>query len=66
MRIVVADEISPDSCRLWDIKSNNKLDKDRFRRDLGGLVEAYTEVARRLGIIAENERLTTGGPKLVQ
>jgi phosphoribosylaminoimidazole-succinocarboxamide synthase len=36
MRIVVADEISPDSCRLWDIKSNEKLDKDRFRRDLGG------------------------------
>ncbi len=66
MRIVVADEISPDSCRLWDIKSNDKLDKDRFRRDMGGLVEAYTEVARRLGIIAENERVTTGGPKLVQ
>ena len=55
MRIVVADEISPDSCRLWDIKSNDKLDKDRFRRDLGGLVEAYTEVARRLGIMQENE-----------
>src|ERR1700676_5166667 len=47
MRIVVADEISPDSCRLWDIKSNEKLDKDRFRRDLGGLLEAYTEVAKR-------------------
>jgi phosphoribosylaminoimidazole-succinocarboxamide synthase len=45
MRIIVADEISPDSCRLWDIKSNEKLDKDRFRRDLGGLLEAYTEVA---------------------
>jgi phosphoribosylaminoimidazole-succinocarboxamide synthase len=40
MRIIVADEISPDSCRLWDIKSNEKLDKDRFRRDLGGLLEA--------------------------
>jgi phosphoribosylaminoimidazole-succinocarboxamide synthase len=39
MRIVVADEISPDSCRLWDIKTNDKLDKDRFRRDLGGLLE---------------------------
>ena len=52
MRIVVADEISPDSCRLWDIKSNDKLDKDRFRRDMGGLVEAYSEVARRLGISA--------------
>jgi len=39
MRIVVADEISPDSCRLWDIKSSEKLDKDRFRRDLGGLLK---------------------------
>ena len=56
MRIIVADEISPDSCRLWDIKSNEKLDKDRFRRDLGGLLEAYTEVAKRLGILMENER----------
>ena len=56
MRIVVADEISPDSCRLWDIKTNDKLDKDRFRRDLGGLVEAYTEVAKRLGIMTEGER----------
>jgi phosphoribosylaminoimidazole-succinocarboxamide synthase len=66
MRIVVADEISPDSCRLWDIKSADKLDKDRFRRDMGGLVEAYTEVARRLGIISENERPGATGPKLVQ
>src|SRR5213596_4263954 len=55
MRIVVADEISPDSCRLWDIKTDRKLDKDRFRRDLGGLVEAYTEVAKRLGIVSEGE-----------
>src|ERR1700731_1072094 len=66
MRIVVADEISPDSCRLWDIKSNEKLDKDRFRRDLGGLVEGYTEVARRLGILEENEQPRAHGPKLVQ
>ena len=66
MRIVVADEISPDSCRLWDIKSNDKLDKDRFRRDLGGLVEAYTEVAKRLGILQENEQPRANGPKLVQ
>jgi phosphoribosylaminoimidazole-succinocarboxamide synthase len=66
MRIVVADEISPDSCRLWDMKSNDKLDKDRFRRDLGGLVEAYTEVARRLGVMQENETVRTGAPKLVQ
>src|SRR5574338_422173 len=66
MRIVVADEISPDSCRLWDIKSNNKLDKDRFRRDLGGLVEAYTEVAKRLGIMSEGERPQGTGPVLVK
>ena len=46
MRIVLADEISPDCCRLWDIETQNKLDKDRFRRDMGGLVEAYQEVAR--------------------
>src|SRR5215813_1253698 len=66
MRIVVADEISPDSCRLWDIKSSEKLDKDRFRRDLGGLLEAYTEVARRLGIMSENERPQGTGPVLVK
>ena len=66
MRIVVADEISPDSCRLWDIKSNEKLDKDRFRRDLGGLVEAYTEVAKRLGIMSEGERPQGAGPVLVK
>ncbi len=66
MRIVVADEISPDSCRLWDIKSNEKLDKDRFRRDLGGLVEAYTEVAKRLGILNEGERPQGTGPVLVK
>jgi phosphoribosylaminoimidazole-succinocarboxamide synthase len=66
MRIVVADEISPDSCRLWDIKSNEKLDKDRFRRDLGGLLEAYTEVAKRLGIMSEGERPQGSGPVLVK
>src|SRR6202023_1112561 len=66
MRIVVADEISPDSCRLWDIKSNEKLDKDRFRRDLGGLLEAYTEVAKRLGIMSEGERPQGTGPVLVK
>ena len=66
MRIVVADEISPDSCRLWDIKSNEKLDKDRFRRDLGGLLEAYTEVAKRLGIMNEGERPQGSGPILVK
>jgi phosphoribosylaminoimidazole-succinocarboxamide synthase len=66
MRIVLADEISPDSCRLWDIKTNDKLDKDRFRRDLGGLVEAYQEVAKRLGIISENEKPERSKPKLVK
>lgn len=65
MRIVLADEISPDSCRLWDVKNNEKLDKDRFRQDLGGLVEAYSDVARRLGILNENEFPRTGGPVLV-
>jgi phosphoribosylaminoimidazole-succinocarboxamide synthase len=66
MRIVVADEISPDSCRLWDIGSGEKLDKDRFRRDMGGLVEAYQEVARRLGIMVGNEPIVPRGPVLVQ
>ena len=47
-RLLIADEISPDSCRLWDIKSGEKLDKDVFRRDLGNLTDAYTEVANRL------------------
>lgn len=49
-KIILADEISPDSCRLWDASTSEKLDKDRFRRDLGGLVEAYGDVASRLGI----------------
>ncbi|GGB59133.1 phosphoribosylaminoimidazole-succinocarboxamide synthase A [Roseibium aquae] len=66
MRIVVADEISPDSCRLWDIETNEKMDKDRFRRDLGGMLEAYQEVAKRLGILNENDRPTANGPTLVQ
>ena len=48
--ILLADEISPDNCRLWDAQTNEKMDKDRFRRDLGGLVEAYQEIARRLGV----------------
>jgi phosphoribosylaminoimidazole-succinocarboxamide synthase len=54
MRLVVADEISPDSCRLWDLKTGQKLDKDVFRRDLGDLADAYTEVARRLGVLPVN------------
>ena len=48
--IMLADEISPDNCRLWDAQTNEKMDKDRFRRDLGGLVEAYQEIVNRLGI----------------
>ena len=50
IQIVLADEISPDNCRLWDRDTHEKMDKDRFRRDLGGLVDAYSEIARRLGL----------------
>ena len=64
-RIILADEISPDNCRLWDINSNEKLDKDRFRQDLGGLVDAYQEVARRLGIFSSNGHDGKRGPVLV-
>ena len=62
MRIVLADEISPDCCRLWDAANGDKLDKDRFRRDLGGVLEAYQEVARRLGVLTENPRPKGSGP----
>ena len=54
MRLILADEISPDSCRLWDVETGKKLDKDVFREDLGSLSEAYTEVARRLGVLPAN------------
>ena len=47
-QIVLADEISPDTCRLWDSKTHEKLDKDRFRRDMGGVEDAYTEIMKRL------------------
>lgn len=50
-QIILADEISPDTCRFWDIKTREKLDKDRFRRDLGGVEDAYNEVAKRIGLI---------------
>lgn len=53
--LLLADEFSPDNCRLWDLKTGEKMDKDRFRRDLGGEVEAYQEVARRLGVSLETE-----------
>ncbi len=49
--IILADEISPDTCRLWDVETHAKLDKDRFRRDLGNVEEAYIEVAKRIGIV---------------
>ena len=66
MRIVLADEISPDSCRLWDVETNEKLDKDRFRRDLGGVEQAYQEVARRLGVLPEAGPVDIKGPKVMQ
>ncbi|WP_374575653.1 phosphoribosylaminoimidazolesuccinocarboxamide synthase [Phenylobacterium sp.] len=60
-RVILADEISPDSCRLWDAQTNEKLDKDRFRRDMGDVIESYTEVARRLGIMKEMPTVIQGG-----
>ncbi|GGL09332.1 MULTISPECIES: phosphoribosylaminoimidazolesuccinocarboxamide synthase [Caulobacter] len=60
-RVILADEISPDSCRLWDSATNEKMDKDRFRRDLGNVIESYTEVARRLGIMKEMPTVIQGG-----
>ena len=53
-QIILADEISPDNCRLWDLKTGRKLDKDRFRQDLGGIEDAYQEVARRLGVLPKD------------
>jgi phosphoribosylaminoimidazole-succinocarboxamide synthase len=65
MRIILADEISPDCCRLWDVETDDKLDKDRFRQDLGGLIDAYQEVAKRLGILIDNPQNEPSGPRLV-
>ena len=56
-KIILADEISPDTCRLWDINTEKKLDKDRFRKNLGNLIEAYQDVARRLGILHEHSNI---------
>ena len=56
--ILLADEISPDTCRLWDAKTEKKLDKDRFRKDLGNIIQAYQEVARRLGIMPEETNIS--------
>ena len=67
--IILADEISPDTCRLWDVVSEKKLDKDRFRKDLGNIIQAYQEVARRLGIIHEESNVSEvkfGKPKVVE
>ena len=58
-KIILADEISPDTCRLWDVTSEEKLDKDRFRKDLGNLIEAYQEVARRLNILHEETNISS-------
>ena len=57
-KIILADEISPDTCRLWDSITDKKLDKDRFRKDLGDLMPAYTEVAKRLGILHEQSNVS--------
>ena len=56
--VILADEISPDTCRLWDVKSEKKLDKDRFRKDLGNIIQAYQEVARRLNILPETSNIS--------
>jgi len=56
--IILVDEISPDTCRLWDMKTEKKLDKDRFRKDLGNIIEAYQDVARRLGIMPEEKNIS--------
>lgn len=66
VRIVLADEISPDNGRLWDSKTGEKMDKDRFRRDLGKVEEGYQEVARRLGILPEAGVRDLKGPELMQ
>ena len=66
--IILADEISPDTCRFWDVVSEKKLDKDRFRKDLGNIIQAYQEVARRLGIVHEEANISEvkfGKPKAV-
>lgn len=67
VRVVLADEISPDTCRLWDMKTDQKFDKDIFRQDLGDLIEGYSEVARRLGVLKEtNNQPKPSKPVLVK
>jgi len=66
VRIIIADEISPDNCRLWDLRTNEKMDKDRFREDPGRIAEGYREVARRLGILPEPGPADPAAPRTVQ
>ena len=66
MHILLADEISPDTCRIWNAETQEKMDKDRFRQDMGGLAEAYREVASRLGVFAGERVHAGGGPQLVR
>ena len=66
IQLVLADELSPDNCRLWDIKTNEIMDRDRFLRNLGGVEEAYQEVARRLGILPEGDARDLKAPTLIQ
>ena len=64
--IMLADEISPDNCRLWDINTNNKYDKDLFRQEIGGLKEAYQEVAERLKILPEKKNYSSSKTEIVK
>ena len=64
--LLLADEISPDNCRLWDINTNSKMDKDLFRQDIGGLKEEYQEVADRLGILPAKKRYSNAKTEIVK
>ena len=66
VRIVLADEICPDSCRLWDIRTNQRLDREHCRGDFSQLADAYQEVARRLGILPESGPADMKGPEIMQ
>ena len=66
VRVILADELSPDNCRLWDLHTGEKLDRDRFDRDLGNVEEGYQEVARRLGILPESGPGDMQGPTAIQ
>ena len=66
VRILLADEITPDSCRLWDLETNKKLEKERFRHDRDGIKGAYQEIAARLGVLPDLEHLSADGLRLVQ